>query len=172
LTGVPNDGAFLDLTYAAGMVDSTARTVAFADFDGDGSVDAFVSNYVNAPPQLYHNNAAAIGTAPHWLEIRLVGAGAGPLGSLPHGSNVDGVGAVLTVSAASDVQHAEILSGSSLGAGDQLAAHFGLAQHTQAETLTITWPSGLTQTFTNLPVDERLVITEGSSMIGTDPPRP
>ena len=84
----------------------------------------------------------------------------------------DGVGAKLILASGGSSQARAIASGTSLGAGDQLAAHFGLGTATQADSLTILWPSGLTQIFTNLPANQRLVITEGSDMLGNDPVPP
>ncbi len=113
----------------------------------------------NEAPQLYHNVSSSDGNVNNWIEMRLVGAGAAPLGTLPHGSNRDGIGAKITVTAGSDTQYRQIISGSSLGAGNSLIARFGLATHTVVDSLTILWPSGLTQTFNGVPANQRLVIS-------------
>jgi enediyne biosynthesis protein E4 len=169
LTGSASDSTFLDLTYRAGLSVTSGRTLAFADFDADGFVDVYEQNYYDQPGQLYRNQGRTDGNGDHWLSVRLVGAGPGPIGTLLHGTNRDGVGARLTLTSASGTQYRQIINGSSLGAGNQLAAHFGLGADTQVASLRINWPSGYTQTFTNLPVDQRDVITEGLAMIGTDP---
>jgi enediyne biosynthesis protein E4 len=169
LTGSASDSTFLDLTYRAGLSVTSGRTLAFADFDADGFVDVYEQNYYDQPGQLYRNQGRTDGNGDHWLSVRLVGAGPGPIGTLLHGTNRDGVGARLTLTSASGTQYRQIIDGTSLGAGNQLAAHFGLGADTQVASLRINWPSGYTQTFTNLPVDQRDVITEGLAMIGTDP---
>ena len=169
LTGSASDGTFLDLTYAAGLSVTTGRTLAFADFNGDGYPDVYEQNYFNEPSQLYLNQGPADGNTNHWLEVRLVGAGPAPLGGLAHGSNADGIGARLVLTSASGKQYQQIVDGGSLGAGNQLAAHFGLGPDTNVTSLEIDWPSGYVQTFTNLAADQRDVITEGSSLIDHDP---
>ena len=87
-------------------------------------------------------------------------------------SNRMGIGAKLTLTAGSDTQYRMINSGSSLGAGNMIPAHFGLAQHSQADTLTVHWPSGTVQVFTNVAANQRIVVTEGSSTLGNDPVPP
>jgi hypothetical protein len=169
LTGRVGDSDFIDVSGGAGLRVTTARTAAFADFDGDGWVDVLVSNYDRDPPDLYRNEGPAQGNHAHWLEVRLVGAGPRRLGRLPHGSNRDGVGAVVTVKAGRDREYRQVIDGSSLGAGDELAVHFGLARHTKVDRLTVRWPSGYVQTFKNLPADKRIVITESARKIGFDP---
>jgi hypothetical protein len=42
-------------------------------------------------------------------------------------------------------------------------AHFGLADTTLVERLTIRWPSGKVQELTDLPVDCQIVVDEGKS---------
>jgi hypothetical protein len=169
LTGDAGDTTFLDLTYASGLSTTTGRTLAFADVDRDGWMDVFEENYFDEPSQLYRNVSSSNGNSNRWLEVRLVGAGPGPLGSLPHGSNRDGVGARLTLTAGSDVQYRQLVDGSSLGAGNELVVHFGLAGHTSGDSLTIQWPSGYTQTFTNVAANQRVVATEGRSTLATSP---
>jgi hypothetical protein len=58
------------------------------------------------------------------------------------------------------------MSGSSLG-----AAHFGVGSDVKVKSLKIDWPSGYTQTYTDLTANQRLVVTEGAARIGTDPSR-
>jgi hypothetical protein len=41
-------------------------------------------------------------------------------------------------------------------------AHFGLGDASQADRLTIYWPSGTVQTLTDLEVDRHLEVTENS----------
>ena len=49
------DGTFVDVAAAAGVADEQcAKGSAWGDYDGDGRLDLFVSNYVG-PCRLYHN---------------------------------------------------------------------------------------------------------------------
>ncbi len=174
VTGNANDGVFLDWTYAAGLNNvNTSPTIAVADFDADGWMDFVQVNYRNQAVNLYRNESAAHGATNNWLEVRLVG-GCMKCARNSGVSNYDGVGAKLTLTAGADTQYRQTFSGSSLGAGNQIPAHFGLGTHTNADniTLTILWPSGQTQTFSGLAVNQRIVVTEGSSTLGNDPTPP
>src|SRR5207244_12343200 len=78
-------GRFLDLSAPSGADDpGLSRGVAFADYDGDGLVDAYVVDQLGSP-RLYHNVTAA--SQNHWLEVDTVGTV----------SNRDGCGARLTL---------------------------------------------------------------------------
>ena len=117
--------------------------VACADYDNDGWLDFVVGNW-NRGYRLYHNEGLT-GAGNHWLTVRLVGAG--PV-------NRDAVGARVYV-ATNDgrTQMQEVKSGSSLGAGNDTALHFGLGAAT-AEELTVVWPNGLTRSLSNVPADQ------------------
>ena len=40
------------------------------------------------------------------------------------------------------------------------AAHFGLGRAETIDSLTITWPSGKVQTLTDVPINQRITVTE------------
>jgi len=180
LTGVTNDGVFLDLTYLSGANNpSSARVAAVGDFDADGFMDVLVVNEYNQAVNLFRNEGPTDGNSNHWLEVRLVGACPPPPATGGPGSdctksasNHDGVGAKLTLTIGGVNQFRQIISGTSLGAGSQVGAHFGLGTSTTVDTLKILWPSGTVQTFNNLAANQRLVVTEGSSLLGNDPTPP
>jgi hypothetical protein len=54
----------------------------------------------------------------------------------------------------------EVTSGSSLGAGNDLALHFGLGQAT-VEKARIIWPDGLSETYIGVPIDQIWQVTYG-----------
>lgn len=162
LTGLSTDNGFLDLSYLSGTGNAFYfnRTAALGDLDGDGWMDVYVVPW-NGVAQLYHNNGAAQGNTNHWLEVSLAGTA----------SNRDGVGAKLTLTAGGENQYRMIFSGTSLGAGSQVAAHFGLGSATTVDNLQILWPSGTVQNLTSLAADQHVAITEGSSQIRRIRPR-
>jgi len=128
-----------------------ARGLAIGDFDNDGAVDVLISCNNEAPVLLKNN----FGSKNHWLGIKLVGKKA----------NIDAVGARVTY-------HAGELKRSRMrvGGGSYLSSHdprlvLGLGQATKIDWLEVKWPqpSGLTQRFTNLPIDRYVTLREGEA---------
>ena len=111
------DGTFVDVTPNSWHEQpQPSMGVAYADFDQDGWVDMVVGNW-NEGYVLYRNTAAA-GEDHNWLTIRLIGGG--PV-------NRDAVGARVFVTTTSGrITMQAVTSGSSLGAGNDLALHFGV----------------------------------------------
>ena len=75
-------------------------------------------------------------------------------------SNRDGVGAVVRVTVGGVTLMRVILAGYSYRSGPPMLAHFGLRGHAVVDELTITWPSGIVQRLTNVPVDRYLTVVE------------
>ena len=119
--------------------------VAYADYDNDGWVDLVIGNH-DEGYRLFHNESAAH-TQNHWLTLELTGG---------ERVNRDGIGSRVYVKTADGItQMQEVAAGSSLGAGNALPLYFGLGGHDSIEELTIVWPDGLSQTFNNVPGDDR-----------------
>jgi len=128
----------------------SARGLAIGDFDNDGAQDVLISTNDGAP-LLLRNKA---GTGNHWLGLKLVGTKA----------NRDGIGARITYKAG-DLRRERML----IGGGSYLSAHdprlvLGIGRHTKIDWLEIKWPlpSGVTERFTDLPLDSYIVIIEGT----------
>ena len=108
---------------------------AYADYDNDGWIDFIVTEW-NEGFTLYRNQGLE-GSEHHWLTVRLTGG---------QGVNQNAIGARVVVQTESGLtQMQEVQSGSSLGAGNDLALHFGLGLETQAR-VTIYWPDGIRET--------------------------
>jgi len=146
-------GTFTDVSQASGVdVVRTGRTVAFADYDGDGCVDMFLANWGQAPI-LFHNDSGCGGIdhPNHWLTIDLVGTR----------SNRDGVGAEILVRGRDlPLQLRQVQEGSSLGAGNAKEVHVGLGQATRDVLVEVRWPSGIVQTVRPVALDRRIVVVE------------
>ena len=148
------DGTFTDLPpWASGANDpGFGRGAAYGDFDGDGCLDLYVVNigeFEGRPgvARLFRNNCAS---GNNWLMVRAVGTL----------SNRDGIGATITVSAAGSTQRRTVTAGSSQMSQHMLAAHFGLGAAAHVDTLTVRWPSGRSQTLTDVAANQVLVVTE------------
>ena len=124
---------------------------ATADFDNDGDLDLVVSN-ADAPVSIYRNGY----DTGHRARIRL------------HGriSNRFGIGAKIDLVAAGLRQTSYVtLARGWLSASEPIAT-FGLGDSNVIEELTVTWPSGHQQKFTDLRADRFYTITEPAG----DPP--
>lgn len=142
-----HDGTFTDVSSTGGANDSSrTRTVAVGDYDQDGYLDFYLVNYGEAT-KLFHN----MGGTNDWLRVELEGTT----------SNLNGIGARLTLySADGSFQIREVRSGSSLGAGTEIAAYFGLPEATTVDSLVIDWPGGTHQSLNNVTVNQRLKVVE------------
>ncbi len=136
-------GVFQDVSTEAGLTLVKAhRGAAFADFDGDGRIDAVVSS-LGAPAELWQNVSPDLR---HWLIVRLRGTR----------SNRDGIGAKLHIGN----QYQEMTTTVGYASSSDCGVHFGLDTATQIPKIEIWWPSGTTQTLRDIRVDQVLTATE------------
>ncbi len=148
------DGTFTDVSLQAGSFFKTqivSRGACFADYDNDGSIDAFIVT-LGGKGILLHNTPPAA-KSNHWLTIKLVGTR----------SNRDGYGARLEAIAGDVHQWVQTTSSSGYLSQNDPRAHFGLGRHAIVDMLTIHWPSGTVQTLRDLKADQVLKITEPST---------
>ena len=127
-------------------VKSVGRGAAFADYDNDGKMDAFLVN-LGGPAILLHNTSPAAG---HWIGVHLVGKK----------SNRDGIGAQIEVVAGGIRQQRERTAGSGYLSQDDGRVHFGLGTAATIDKLTVKWPSGTVQTLDKLPTGRVITIEE------------
>jgi len=120
--------------------------VAYADYNHDGWVDLVVGN-LDEGYRLYENEEGQ-NTNNHWLSIELEGAG--PV-------NRDAVGARVYVTANGNTQMQDVISGSSVMAGNALEQNFGIGVEKSADVV-IRWPNGKEQVFKNVAADQRYQI--------------
>ncbi len=125
-----------------------SRGAAPADLDGDGDLDLVVYNRNNPVVKIYRNDTPGQGNV---LLADLVGVDSEPLG----------VGAQVIASCASRRILRQVEAGSGFISQPPPTIHFGLGSCRKVDTLSIRWPSGDQQTLENLPVNHRVVITQG-----------
>jgi len=123
-----------------------ARGAAYGDFDHDGDLDILVTNN-NGPAVLYRNDG---GNQNHWISVRLNGTK----------SNRSGLGAVVRIESASGKQWNMMRSGGSYASQSDLTLVFGLGRDSQVNKLSVEWPSGIRQRFTDLVANHFLLIDE------------
>ncbi len=120
---------------------------AFADFDGDGDLDLVYANYQSGVTVLRNDSDHG-----HRAIFTLRGTV----------SNRFGFGATLRIETASGVQVRQLVISRGYLSSSEPIAHFGLGEDTTIKRLTVEWPSGHRQTFSNLAVDRKFTITEPS----------
>lgn len=131
------------------------HSFATGDLNNDGFQDVFANyggGYINSdsnnPDRLWMNN----GNDNHWFTVRLQGTV----------SNRDAVGARVTITGPWGTQVREVKAGESYGMVTSFGCNFGLGAHTTVPTVTITWPSGLVETFSDFPADQTITVIEGT----------
>ena len=133
--------------------DRTAATMGFstADYNRDGRVD-FALTWWNEAHALFQNTAYD-GQRNNWIAFELEGGG---------GIDRDAIGTRLRVVTDDGLtQMRELKSGSSLGAGNELALHFGLGD-AEITRVIVSWLNGEFHEYTNVPVNQRCRITRAS----------
>jgi hypothetical protein len=186
-------GLFIDEAPNSSIGRASLLTLGFGcfffDYDLDGWLDVYVANghiddaiervqprvkYAE-PPHLFRNlgngkfdvttnGGPAVlfrntGAKNHSLRVRLVGTK----------SNRDGIGAVVRVTAGSDVQSEMLRSGSSYLSSSELVLTFGLAGHEQADAIEVRWPSGQIDRASNVAADQIITVKEGSGVFAAKP---
>ncbi|MDE2950135.1 MAG: CRTAC1 family protein [Chloroflexota bacterium] len=130
-----------------------------ADYDRDGRVD-FALTYWDVGHRLFQNdNLAALMN--NWIAFDLQGGG---------GIDRDAIGTrvrVDTVDGLSQIR--EVKSGSSLGAGNELALHFGLGD-SQITRVLVSWLNGDYHEYTQVAVNQRCLITPEMMECENQPP--
>jgi hypothetical protein len=119
------------------------------DFNNDGAIDVLISNN-DEPPVLLRNE---VGAHNNWLGLRLIGKK----------SNIDAVGARITYQAA-DLKRSRM----KVGGGSFLSSHdprvvLGIGKRAKIDWIEVKWPqpSGMTERFTDLPINRYITIIEG-----------
>jgi len=139
---------FQDVSQAWGL---DKRGVSFGsalgDLSGDGNLDIVYGNY-QAGVTLLRNDCET----GHRVIIVLRGTV----------SNRFGVGATVRLESAAGPQVRQLVLARGYQSSSEPILHFGMGEDTLIKRLTVDWPSGLRQTFTNLAVDRRFTITEPS----------
>ena len=126
-----------------------SRSFVLADLDHDGRLEVILKNR-NAPQlRVLRNAMKDLG---HSIAFRLRG----------QKSNRDAIGTAVTVEAGTHRQTKYLQAGSGFLSQHTKELFFGVGKVEGPVRATVRWPSGLSQTFENLPVDSRIEIQEGS----------
>jgi hypothetical protein len=145
------DLTFSDVSSEAGegfRSHAAHRGAAFGDIDNDGRIDIVV-NCLNDKPELLMNRT---GGGRNWIVLDLVGTR----------SNRDGLGARVTVTSASGIQHNHATTSVGYGSSSDRRVHFGLGADSKIDKIDIVWPSGIRQSLGTTTVNQILKVCEPS----------
>lgn len=144
-----------------GNVTRSRGSVTF-DYDRDGDLDMLVvvqnnfSGYTCAeePYTLLYRNDSENNF--NWLQVKTIGTE----------QNYDGMGARVSIKMGDRTLIREVDGGSSHISSNSSIVHFGLGTNDQIDELKVTWLGGKTQTFTSVPINQMIVITEDEDDLG------
>ena len=147
-----HDGTFADVTTGSGVdFHGDSRGGAAADYDHDGDLDlAWVDSWRKRGSggfKLLRNDTLDQG---HQLAVKLTGTV----------SNASAIGARITARVGTTKMLRQIVGGSGAHGQNSLVAHFGLADSTVVDELTIEWPSGVVEVLHDVAADQLIKRTE------------
>jgi len=138
---VPPDKAGTDL-----FKPIVGRGSAYADIDGDGDLDAVLTQ-VGGPPLLLRNDQ----TVPHhWLRLKLVGAK----------SNRDAIGAWVNVRVGDRTMSRQVMPTRGYLSQSELPLTFGLGKTARVDEIAVTWPGGGQQKVAAPRIDSLVVVEQ------------
>jgi len=145
-------GGFRNVTFAAGLpFTGKGHGANLADLTGDGRLHLIVASGGLYPGDLETAAVYRPRRRPgRYLAVRLVGTR----------SNRDAIGARLVLSAGGREQHRWVSGGTGFGCLPY-EQHFGLGELDRVDALRVLWPSGLEQTFEQVPIDAAIRVVEG-----------
>jgi hypothetical protein len=149
--GLRETRVFANGSHAAGvnkLAPIVGRGLATGDYDNDGRIDVLIVDSDGAP-YLLHNESDPTGG---WAGFRL--RGAGPI-------NRDGYGALLTVETAGQKLVRQCAATGSYLSSSDPRVHFGLGAATAIDRLTVRWPDGKQDEWTNVPVGAYFDLSPG-----------
>jgi hypothetical protein len=148
------DLLFEDASAAWGLNQKgVAFGAAFGDLGGNGNLDIVYANYRKGATVLRNDSDSG-----HRITVALRGTR----------SNRFGVGSTVRIETASGPQVRALVLARGVLSSSEPIVHFGLGDDARVKRLTVLWPSGHVQSFTDLGVDRRFTITEPS---GAPPPQ-
>jgi len=137
-----------------------ARGLALTDWDHDGDLDLWITNRTAPRVRVLRNDTPS---GNHFLSVRLRGTS----------SNRDAIGARAELTIEGEDGQRKLIK--TVRAGEGFLAqsskwlHFGLGDDAGPAQLSVRWPGGKVEQFTDLAVDARYAVVEGSGTAEVSP---
>ena len=146
------DGTFTEINNALSQT-GASRGVSAGDYNNDGFLDIYITSSTNATKGLFRND----GNSNHWVNIRCEGTQSNwaAIGTL--------VKAKATINGMPTWQIREITAQNSFNGHNSFRVHLGLGDATMIDSMIVRYPSGIIDTFTNIPADNFYHAVEGNS---------
>jgi len=149
------DGNFANISVASGVdFPDDGRGLAFGDWDHDGDLDFWISNRT-APRLRFMRNEQPLKN--HFVSFRLIGNG--------KTTNRDAIGSRIEVYTNGPEERPvakTLRAGEGFLSQNSKWMHFGLGDATEIQRVVVHWPGGEGETFDNVVLDTRQVLTQGS----------
>jgi tetratricopeptide (TPR) repeat protein/peroxiredoxin len=147
-------GGFDEISGTAGLdVDQDGRAFAVFDYDADGDPDIVLMAPRSSPQLRLYRNDFATGHASVALHLR---------GTT---SNRDAIGARVRVETERSHATRIVMAGSGFLSQHSKTLLFGLGDSQRLERVIVTWPSGLVQTWSGVPLNSQIWLQEGRDTI-------
>lgn len=148
-------GRFMNVSFASQVdIDSDSRSVVAADFDRDGACDLLVGSDGGGPLRLFRNQFPATS---HHVRVRLVGVR----------SNRAAIGSRVILECGQDRIVRDLFPANGFQGQGPAELLIGTGTASRIDRLTVRWPTGETQEFSNLNSDAEITITEGETEFQT-----
>ncbi|MBT8188994.1 MAG: ASPIC/UnbV domain-containing protein, partial [Bacteroidia bacterium] len=129
-----------------------ASSAAVGDLDNDGYLDCYIAFGAPDSPSVFADETwLNFGGTNNHFKLSLSGTQ----------SNKSGIGSQVLLYGPWGMQTRWQNSGVAYGITNSLNIHFGLADHEVIDSLVINWPSGLSDKYVNLDVNDHYIATEG-----------
>jgi len=129
---------------------------AYADLDGDGTLDLVVNN-VNDEAFVYRNNARSLLKDNHYLQVNLEGAGGNPFA----------VGAKVTVQANGETLYQELSPTRGFQSSVDYILTFGVGQADTVQSVVVDWPDDRVSKIASVATNQRITIKESTAQKST-----
>ncbi|MDB5337456.1 MAG: putative system TPR-repeat lipoprotein [Planctomycetaceae bacterium] len=127
------------------------RAVARVDWNRDGLEDLVVG-HLGSPTALLTNRTRSAG---RFLALELRGIT----------SSRDAIGARVVLRIGTEIQHHQLIAGDGYQASNERRLVTGVGNAARIDEVVVSWPSGLRQSFENLPTNTGWIAIEGSSQL-------
>ena len=140
---------FFDMSFVSGTdTDGDGRSVISADLDNDGMNELIVRQVGGGPLKIFKNNFPKL----NYIKISLRGVE----------SNSFGIGSKIEINSLGKSYVRELYPINTYRSQSPSLAHFGLNEIKVIDEIKIYWTSGKIQSFSNIDLNQHLIITEGN----------